>query len=202
MESGPKGHWQRAYPATAASIGSNDQEPPGQVIATHAYRASTCQKQAHHKSSTGHGIANCGSAPRVRNTSMTPGITSGAQPMHCFTTCMDGIYTWPWRTLSDGSHCPLRVLCGSSVRHSTTNPMQLATAALLTTPVTKPPPTTLRNTPGTQCCPAARHTNQTRDLTAKHEQLAKAPPHLWLLSLRPTTNVADDRIQLLSLHPG
>ena len=32
VELRPKAHWQRAHPATAASIGSNDQEPPGRSL--------------------------------------------------------------------------------------------------------------------------------------------------------------------------
>ena len=63
----------KSAPGSAASIGSKDQEPPWQVNASHAYRTSACQKQAHLKVSTGHGIADDGSAPRVGNTPMTPG---------------------------------------------------------------------------------------------------------------------------------
>ena len=53
-----------------------------QARPTHAYRTSTCQNKSHHECSPGHGIADDGSAPCVGNTSMTPGVTSGAQPMH------------------------------------------------------------------------------------------------------------------------
>ena len=52
-----------------------------QAKPTHAYSTSTCQNKSHHKCSTGHGIADDGSAPCVGNTSMTPGVTSGA-PTH------------------------------------------------------------------------------------------------------------------------
>ena len=51
-----------------------------QAKPTHAYRINTCQNKSLHKCSTGHGIADDGSAPCVGNTSMTPGDTSGAQP--------------------------------------------------------------------------------------------------------------------------
>ena len=78
-----KGQWQRASPGSAASIGSKDQEPPWQVNASHAYRTSACQQQAHLKVSTGHGITDDGSAPRVGNTSMTPG--DKRDPYHALT---------------------------------------------------------------------------------------------------------------------
>ena len=132
-ESGPKGHWPRAHPATAAAIGSKHQEPPGQVNATHAYRANAGQRGAHHKVSTGHGIGNDGSAPCVPILPWHPETnlqrTSGAPPTHRLTTPTDGQCIWLWRRKGDSSPCPLRVLQGSSVRHSTTNPKQLATAA-------------------------------------------------------------------------
>ena len=67
--------------------------------------------------------------PMRPNTSMTPEDTSGAQPTHLSQRVWMEHYTWLWRRLRDSSPCPLRVLQGSPVRHSTTNPKQLATAA-------------------------------------------------------------------------
>ena len=102
-------HWQRVHPATAASIGSNGQEPPRQLEASHAYRANTCPKKSHHQTSTGHGIADDGSAPRVGNTSMTPGNTSGAQP-HAPLQCvayMDGCLHGCGGRLIECFQCPL-----------------------------------------------------------------------------------------------
>ena len=93
-------------PVTAAFVGRLDQEPDTkhngddmvsteantdpspdrgfvtqQARPTHAYRTSTCQNKSNHECSTGHGIADDGSAPCVGNISMTPGITSGV-PAH------------------------------------------------------------------------------------------------------------------------
>ena len=96
-------HGKECTPVTAASIGRKDQEPDTKhngddMVSTEANTipnpdrgfvtsrpdqpmrtaTSTCQNKSHHECSTGHGIADDGSAPCVGNTSMTPGITSGA----------------------------------------------------------------------------------------------------------------------------
>ena len=98
--------------------------------------------------------------PMRPNTSMKPGDTSGAPPTHC-SQRTEGQCIWLWRRKSDSSPCPLRVLQGSSVRHSATNPKQLATAALSATISYN-----LIRTPRARTATAARRTNQTRDLPA------------------------------------
>ena len=177
VELRPKGHWQRAHPATATSIGSNDQEPPGQVIATHAYRANACQRQAHHKVSPGHGIGNDGSAPCVPILPWHPETnlqrTSGAPPTHRLQHLTDGQCIWLWRRKGDSSPCPLRVLQGSPDRHSTTNPKQLATKQLATTAAHAA--TISYNHTHTQdsTATAARRTNQTRGIQQSTGSMAK-----------------------------
>ena len=81
-----KGTWQRVPPVRQSSIGHATKSLKGRLQRP-SHTDQHMPRQAHHKCSTGHAIANDGSAPCVRNTCMTPGVTGGAPPMHL------GMYT-------------------------------------------------------------------------------------------------------------
>ena len=127
-----KGTWQRVPPVRQSSIGHVTKSLKGRSQRP-SHTDQHMPKQAHHRCSTGHAIGNDGSAPCAPILPWHPETnlqrTSGAQPTHRLQHLTDGQCIWLWRRKSDSSPCPLRVLQGSSVRHSTTNPKQLTTAA-------------------------------------------------------------------------